>query len=281
MSDANPFGRREVEDRELLDIPMLTLDAIVTSRDVAGRSLGNAARSASTRGVFLSKLTRAGHELPFTMQTVVERGDVATLFGAKRDVEREAARVGYADRPTPATDIAAVGAAVVLGGLIGIPALAIGKLQIGLSLSVGVLVGGLVFGWLSSVNRRFGRIPEPALWLFDSVGLAAFMAAVGLGAGPDFVRGIRESGVSLLAAGLLTTVVPIVVAILVGRYVFRMHPGILLGVCAGAATSAPGLAAVQEVAKSKIPTLGYGVTYAIGNVLLALWGSVIVVLMAR
>jgi len=45
-------------------------------------------------------------------------------------------------------------------------------------------------------------------------------------------------------------------------------------------TSAPGLAAVQEVAKSKIPTLGYGVSYAVGNVLLALWGSVIVAIMA-
>jgi putative transport protein len=50
-------------------------------------------------------------------------------------------------------------------------------------------------------------------------------------------------------------------------------------VCCGACTSAPSLAAVQEVAKSKIPTLGYGVTYAVGNVLLALWGTVIVMLM--
>jgi putative transport protein len=70
------------------------------------------------------------------------------------------------------------------------------------------------------------------------------------------------------------------VTILVGRFLFRMHPGILLGVCCGAGTSAPALAAVQEVAKSKIPTLGYGVTYAVGNVLLSLWGSLIVALMS-
>jgi len=59
---------------------------------------------------------------------------------------------------------------------------------------------------------------------------------------------------------------------LVGRYLIKMHPGVLLGVWAGAGTSAPGLAAVREVAKSKIPTLGYGVTYAVGNVMLALLG---------
>jgi putative transport protein len=68
--------------------------------------------------------------------------------------------------------------------------------------------------------------------------------------------------------------------ILFGRHVLRMHPGILLGTCAGAGASGPALAAIQEVAESKIPTLGYGVSYAIGNVLLALWGNVIVGLLA-
>jgi putative transport protein len=132
---------------------------------------------------------------------------------------------------------------------------------------------------LRSVNPRFGRIPEPTLWLFDSVGLTAFLALVGLSAGPEFVRGLKESGISLVVAGILVAAIPPIVTILVGRYVLKMHPGLLLGVCAGASTSAPGLAAVQEVARSKIPTLGYGVSYAIGNVLLALWGSVIVALM--
>ena len=146
-------------------------------------------------------------------------------------------------------------------------------------LAVGVLLGGLVFGWLRSVNPRFGRIPEATLWLFDSVGLTAFLALVGLSAGPEFVRGIKESGVALVVAGVLVAGIPPLVGLLLGRHLFKMHPGVLLGVCAGACTSAPALAAVQEVARSKIPTLGYGVSYAIGNVLLALWGSVIVALM--
>ncbi len=69
------------------------------------------------------------------------------------------------------------------------------------------------------------------------------------------------------------------VGVLVGYYVFRMHPGVVLGVCAGAGTATPALAAIQEVAQSRIPTLGYGVSYAVGNVLLALWGTVIVSLL--
>ena len=279
VDKSNPLWDHEAEDRELIDIPTVTVDVVLTNKAVAGKSLGELGKEARARGVFLRKLTRAGQELPFTLRTVVERGDVFTVAGVKHHVERVAQEFGFAEWPTPATDMVTVGTAIFLGGMIGLPALYIGRLEIGLSLAVGVLLGGLVFGWLRSVNPRFGRIPEPTLWLFDSVGLTAFLALVGLSAGPEFVRGLKESGVSLVVAGIVVAAIPPIVGILVGRHVFKMHPGVLLGVCAGACTSAPALAAVQEVAKSKIPTLGYGVSYAIGNVLLALWGSVIVLLM--
>ncbi len=145
---------------------------------------------------------------------------------------------------------------------------------------MGVLVGGLLCGWLRSMwPRYFGRIPSATLWVFESIGLAGFVAVVGLNAGPDFVTGLRTSGVSLVVAGLLTVLLPHLVGVVVGWWGFKMHPGVLLGVCAGAGTATPALAAIQEAAKSAVPTLGYGVAYAVGNVLLALWGTVIVALL--
>jgi putative transport protein len=69
--------------------------------------------------------------------------------------------------------------------------------------------------------------------------------------------------------------------ILAGRYIFRIHPGILLGMCAGSGTSSPGLAAVQEKAESRVPVLGYGVSYAISSLAFALWGSLIVMLVGK
>jgi putative transport protein len=169
---------------------------------------------------------------------------------------------------------------VVAGALVGLPAFLLGRIEIGLSLSVGVLLGGLFCGWLRSTWPRFvGRIPAATLWLFESIGLAGFVAVVGLNAGPDFVVGLRTSGTSLLIAGLLTVLIPHLVGVVVGRWAFKMHPGVLLGVCAGAGTATPALAAIQEAAKSPVPTLGYGVSYAVGNVLLALWGTVIVAIL--
>jgi len=71
-------------------------------------------------------------------------------------------------------------------------------------------------------------------------------------------------------------IIPQTVGILVGRYLLRMHPGIVLGACAGSGTSTPALGSLIESARSRIPALGYGVGYALGNVLLALGGSLIV-----
>jgi putative transport protein len=126
----------------------------------------------------------------------------------------------------------------------------------------------------------FGRIPGPTLWIFESIGLAGFVAVVGLNAGPDFVQGLKTSGVSLVAAGAITITAALLVGVLAGRWLFKMHPGVLLGVCAGACTATPALAAVQETARSTVPSIGYGVAYAVGNVFLAIWGTVIVVLLA-
>jgi putative transport protein len=143
-----------------------------------------------------------------------------------------------------------------------------------------VLVGGLACGWLRSRwPRFFGRIPGPTLWVFESVGLAGFVAVVGLDAGPDFVTGLRTAGASLVLAGTVTVLVPHLIGVVVGHWVMRMPPGVMLGVCAGAGTATPALAAIQEAAKSSVPTLGYGISYAVGNVLLALWGTVIVALL--
>jgi putative transport protein len=276
--EGNPLHEGEALDRELLDIPTVTLNLVLTRADLAGRAIIDVATELDARGVFLRRLRRAGVELPFTPATVVQRGDLLEVSGPRSVLARLADRIGYAEWPGSDTDLMAVAAAVFIGGMAGLPALVIGRFTLGLSVFVGVLLAGLVFGWLRSVWPRFGRFPEPAVWILESFGLAGFLALVGIEAGPDFFRGLAAAGLPLVAAGLVTVLVPHTLALLAGRYVFRLHPGILLGVCCGAGTSAPALAAVEAVADSKIPALGYGVGCAIGNILLALWGGVMVML---
>jgi putative transport protein len=269
-----------VDDKALLDFPVQILDVVITNKVLAGKTLSELAGHEFARGVFLRKLMRAGQEMPFTPGTSLDRGDVLTLVGAKRDVDRAAKEIGYADRPTNMTDMVFVGLGIVLGGLVGAVTIHVGGIPLSLSTSGGALMAGLVFGWLRSVNRTFGRIPAPALWILNNVGLTTFIAVVGISAGPSFVAGLKEAGLSLFVAGLVVTSVPLIIGVLMGKYIFKFHPGITLGAAAGARTTTAALGMIEDVAKSKVPALGYTVTYAVGNTLLTIWGLVIVLLLA-
>jgi putative transport protein len=271
-----PFGQ-EVEDRTLLDFPMAALDVVVTRRELADRTIADIAEEHG-RGVVLLKLVRGGEEIPFAAHTVLNRGDLLRLAGPAGEVERAGKALGYVERPSSETDVVFVGLGILVGGLVGALTLRVGDLPLSLTASGGALIMGLVFGWLRSVRPTFGRIPEPALWVFDTVGLAVFIGVVGLGAGPTFVAGLRTTGPSLLLVGFLVAVTPHVAALYFGRYVLKMNPVILLGACAGAGTVTAALRAVQDEAGSKLPVLGYTVPYAIGNILLTAWGPVIVLL---
>lgn len=271
----------EVSDPELLDIPLEALDVVVTNRSVDGRSLAQLAEGAFARGVFLSKLTRAGIAMPIVPATKVNRGDIMSLAGPLPEVERAAVEVGYPDRQTSATDMVFVGFGIFLGGLFGLLSVVVWGVPLTLTASGGALFMGLAFGWLRSAYPFFGRIPEPAIWIFDTVGLCMFIGIVGIGAGPSFVAGLKATGASLIVVGLVSSLLPHVVGILFGYYVLKMNPLIVLGACAGAGTITAALRAVQDEAQSSIPALGYTVPYAIGNILLTAWGPILVALMAR
>ncbi len=201
-------------------------------------------------------------------------------WGPRGTSERVAKVLGYAERGTSATDMIFVGTGIVLGGLVGLLSVTVGGLPLTLTSSGGALIMGLVFGWLRSVRPTFGRIPEPALWIFDTVGLVVFIGIVGLDAGPSFISGLQKTGISLVFVGLVVAVLPHVVAILFGRYVLKMDPVTLLGACSGAGTNTAALRAIQDEAQSKLPALGYTVPYAVGNILLTAWGPVIVAMLS-
>ncbi len=269
----------EIDDPELLDFPIAAIDAIVTNRAVAGRTLGELAEQHGD-GVVLRRLVRQGQEMPFEAGTVINRGDRLELVGNAPDVERAAHALGYVDNPSPVTDVVFLSLGIVLGGFVGVLSVKVGRVAIELTTSGGALVMGLVFGWLRSVRPVQGRIPEAALWVFDNVGLATFIGIVGLTAGPGFISGLRQTGPLLVVAGLIVALLPQALGLFVGHFVLRMNPVVLLGACSGAGTTTAALKALQDAAESKMPVLGYTVPYALGNILLTAWGPIIVALMS-
>jgi len=228
--------------------------------------------------VHLRRIKRVGVELPRLPNTRLERGDVLEVAGRRDDLDRVGALVGFVDRPRDNSDITFMGLAVALGSILGVITLRLGRVPVSLGTGGGVLMAGLLFGWLHSRRPKLGRIPGPAVWLMQTVGLNTFVALVGLSAAPHLVEAMKTSGVPLFLGGVVVSLVPHVLVALLGRYVLKLNGGILVGALAGAGTVTPALSAVIDEAGSKVPTLGYTIPYALSNVLLTAFGPIVVAL---
>jgi putative transport protein len=274
-------GAAEVEDRELLAVPIEGVDVYVSGKQVDGMTLAELANLEETRGVFLRKITRGATatNIPILADTKIERGDIVTLVGRTEDVAAAIKVLGVADRATDVADVAFIGAAIAIGALLGALVYKVGSVPLTLSTSGGVLISGLFFGWLRSVRPTFGRIPSSTVWFMNSVGLNVFIAVVGLASGPGFVAGLKQLGFSLFLWGVFATTVPLILAMYVGKYLFKFDDAIVLGCCSGARTTTASLGMINDRAKSQIPGLGYTVTYAVGNTFLTIWGMVLVMMM--
>lgn len=269
----------EVIDPQLLDFPVEVLPVMIHKKPYANQKLEFIRKQPFMHGVSVRRIKRAGIDIPVFAQTMVDSGDTLELVGLKKEVETAAKQLGYIDRPTNATDMVFVGIGILIGGVIGALAIHIGGVPISLSTSGGALIAGLVFGWLRSKHPTFGQIPESSLWVLNNVGLNMFIAVVGISAGPSFIQGLKEAGPMLFIIGILATSLPLLLGLILARYVFHFHPALALGCTAGARTTTAALGAIQEAVGSETPSLGYTVTYAVGNTLLIIWGVVIVLLM--
>jgi putative transport protein len=276
-------GTIEVDDPELLSVPVEGVDVYVTNKEVDGKTLAELAQRPGARGVFLRKITRGATatNIPILPNTQIHRGDIVTLVGRTQDIAAASKMLGVMDRQTDIADVAFIGAAITLGAFVGALVLKIGGVPLTLSTAGGALIGGLVFGWLRSVRPLFGRIPSPTVWFMNSVGLNIFIAVVGISAGPGFVNGLKTQGIGLFFWGAVATTLPLVFGMFIGKYLFRFHDAILLGIVSGARTTTASLGLVCDRAQSQIPALGYTVTYAVGNTLLTIWGMILIMVLAR
>jgi putative transport protein len=282
LADVTSGVAIEVDDPELLSVPVEGVDVYVTNKEVDGKSLAELAALPSARGVFLRKITRGATAttIPILPNTQLNRGDIVTLVGRTQDTAAAAKLLGAADRPTDVADVAFIGAGIVVGALIGALVWKIKGVPLTLSTAGGALIAGLVLGWYRSTRPFFGRIPSPTVWFMNSVGLNIFIAIVGISAGPGFVNGLRTQGISLFLWGALATTLPLVFGMFIGKYLFRFHDALLLGILSGARTTTASLGLVCDMGKSQVPALGYTVTYAIGNTLLTIWGMVAIMLLS-
>ncbi|MFC7552986.1 aspartate:alanine antiporter [Pseudoroseomonas wenyumeiae] len=207
----------------------------------------------------------------------MESGDVATLYGAAGDVQRAASTAGTVIVPSDKTDFVFHGLGLALGLLIGLAVVRVADVPLTLGSGGGALLSGLLFGWYRGRHLAIGNMPTGASTLLRDLGLAGFVAAVGLQSGQQAVTTVLDQGLTIFLLGVVVTVLPLLITMAVGKYVLRYdNTAIFAGALSGSRSANPAFGEVLDKAGNSIPTAPFAITYALANVFLTLLGPLVV-----
>ncbi len=279
LVDAAPHIGEEVAGGGFGVVMAERADVVLTRRDLHGLTIAQVrerAAPAEGRGVYIARVTRLETTVPALPGTELNRGDVLTIVGAKTDVARGVKRLGYELVATQKTDFVYLGLGVLVGMALGHLGGKVGGVSIALGTGGGCLLSGLLFGWIRSRYPLVGSLPSAAAQILKDFGLATFIAAVGLSAGPDAIKLVRDYGFALPLAGILLVLVPGLLSLWIGRALLKLDAPMLLGAIAGQQCSTPAISALVGVTGNSTPVIGYTITYALSNILLPLMGPVVV-----
>ncbi|WP_372430504.1 TrkA C-terminal domain-containing protein, partial [Vibrio alginolyticus] len=268
---ALPEGYEVIEENRQL---------IADNRKLIGKSLQEikeASNQGSMRGIYVTDYIREGNSIEMTPDLVVKKNDVIQLTGTAKDINRVEKNIGQRMGSANVTDLVVLGMGMVVGLLIGLISFKIAGIPVTIGSGAGCLISGLIVGWLRSRNPHVAQFPVGAANFIRDFGLAAFVGIVGLEAGPQAVDTIKEHGMSLLFLGMGVTIIPQIISFFFSYFVLKIkNPVEALGCVTGGRSANPAFAALMEKTGNATPVFSFTVTYAVANVLLTLWGPIIV-----
>lgn len=260
----------EIVDDDLLEVASQTRNILVT-----GATAQATVSTAAEYGCFIMGVRRAGLSLPPAAELPLQKGDLVVAAGLPRNLDALAQRIGRSEAPADEADLITFAFGIAAGIAVGLVTVRVGGIPVGLGTAGGLLLSGLIVGFLRTSNPTFGQISVGATTVLMELGLQFFMANVGLEAGGSILAALRATGPWLPIGAFVVMVLPVLVGFTIGRLFLGFDPVILLGALTGAMTSTPALDMLNRQADSPLPTVGYAGTYAFANVLLAIAGSLL------
>lgn len=270
----------ELQSYPDMDVVVVTRDITLDNPSFVNRTVAQirqATLPALRHGIYVVEVKRAGRPIVLQPETLIASGDIVTLYGTPDDIQRVAKQIGSILIASDKTDFVFHGFGLVAGLLIGMLVVRLGAIPLTLGSGGGALISGLAFGWYRSRHMTRGNLPTPASTLLRDLGLAGFVAVVGLQSGLQAVETIATRGISIFLIGVLVCIVPLLITIVVGRYVLRYdNLAVFAGALSGARSANPAFGEVLDKAGNSIPTVPFAVTYALANVFLTLLGPLVV-----
>ncbi|STQ74112.1 aspartate-alanine antiporter [Hafnia alvei] len=270
----------ETKDNDGMEVVISTRDIIITNKAYTNKKIAYISSTATQElrhGIYFLHLKRGEGSLPLVGETLIKSGDVVTVYGVNEDIQRFAKEVGPVISTSEKTDLLFHGIGISVGLLIGLAVVHIGAIPLTLGAGGGALFSGLIFGWYRSRHMVMGNMPTPASTLLKDLGLAGFVAVVGLQSGQQAISTIAQSGISIFMIGVAVTIIPLFITMLVGRYILHYdNTAIFAGALSGTRSANPAFGEVLEKSGNSVPTVSFAITYALANVFLTLLGPLVV-----
>lgn len=270
----------ELQSSDGMDVIVAIRDVTITAPEFVGKSVADIKQHISSElrhGIYVIGVKRADKPLPLKADTVIAAGDVVSLYGTDQDLQRVASSIGPVIVVSDKTDFVFHGLGIAVGLLIGLAVIRLGSIPLTLGSGGGALLSGLLFGWYRSRNMAIGNMPTAASTLLRDLGLAGFVAVVGLQSGLQAVQTIVSSGLSIFLIGVVVTILPLIITMLFGRYVLKYdNVAVFAGALSGSRSANPAFGEILDKAGNSIPTTPFAITYALANVFLTLLGPLVV-----
>lgn len=231
----------------------------------------------ATLGFVISQVFRHDEELPLIQGFKFKIGDEIILIGRKDNIERAFKYFGYATPNKTVVNYITFSIGMILGILIGKIVIPFGSIPVSLGTGGGCLFSGLIFGWIRSKYPKFGGLDTGTTSFLKAFGLVVFVAIVGLNAGQSAIVTIKNYGMTLFWLGVFVTMVPQIITFIFNYFILKIkNPVEAVAIIAGGRSANPAFSEILRKTENSTPVLPFTIGYAVANVLLTMWGPVIV-----
>ena len=261
--------------------PLVSKRILVTEEDVNGKTLSQLSLSGKF-GVNATRIYRAGVELLARPDQRLQVGDRIRVVGPSDAVDRLAARLGnshdHLDHPNILTIFVGIFIGILFGSLpIAIPGM---PTPVKLGLAGGPLIISILISRFGYRMKLVTYTTVSANLMLREIGLALFLASVGIKAGGNFISTVVEGdGLLYVLCGFLITVIPIICIGPIARYRYKMNYFTLMGMIAGTYTDPPALAYANQTAGNDAPALGYTTVYPLAMFLRIITAQVLILIL--
>ena len=248
---------------------------LVTNRKVINKSLGQL-NLFNNYNATVTRIRRSGIDITPTSNSHIRFGDKLMIASSKGNMPHVIKIFGNNVKMLNEADFLPIAAGIVIGVLLGIVDIPVpGGTVFNLGLTGGVLISGLVLSRIGKTGPIIWNVSGPANQMVRKIGLLFFLSAVGTQAGTTLVETLTHNGLTLLTVGITITLLPMLIATIVGVYVFKINFLSVLGTLTGGMTSTPGLSAVDSMTDSNAPSIAYATVYPFAMVILIICAQIL------